>query len=104
MRSKSSKRREHIVAWLINSGNGGLFGNGKDHNDEAGRIKSGDELTMQVDTDAGTLKFWVNGKPHGPGYTSGVRGPLQWATSMYSFEESGTDTVAIVPTPAALQQ
>ena len=36
---------------------------------------------MQVDTDAGTLKFRLDGKPHGPGYTSGVTGPLRWATS-----------------------
>ena len=37
---------------------------------------------MQVDMDAGTLKIWVDGKPHGPGYTSRVTGPLRWATSM----------------------
>ena len=36
--------------------------------------------------DAGTLKFWVDmdGKPHGPGYSSGVTGPLRWgATALY---------------------
>ena len=45
-------------------------------------IESGQVLTMQVDTDAGTLKFWVDGKPHIPGYTSGVTGPLRWATTV----------------------
>ena len=38
---------------------------------------------MQVDMDAGTLKFWVDSKPHGSGYTSGVTGPLRWATTEY---------------------
>ena len=38
---------------------------------------------MQVDTDAGTLKFWLDGKPHGPGFASRVTGPLRWATSVY---------------------
>ena len=40
--------------------------------DEAGKIEVGQVLTMQVDTDADTLMFWLDGKPHGPGYTSGV--------------------------------
>ena len=61
----------------------------------AGEIKSGQVLTMQVDTDARTLKFWVDGKPHGPGYTSGVTGPLRWATSV-GFKGNA---VEIVPTP-----
>ena len=50
---------------------------------------------MQVDTDAGTLKFWLDGKPHGPGYTSGVTGPLRWATTV----ECTGNTVEIVPMP-----
>ena len=39
---------------------------------------------MQVDMDAGTLKLWLYGKPHGPSFGSGVTGPLRWATSVYS--------------------
>ena len=35
-----------------------------------------------MDTDAGTLKFWRDGKPHSPGYTSGVSGPLRWAATV----------------------
>ena len=31
-----------------------------------GKIKSNQVLTIQVNMDAGTLKFWVDGKPHGP--------------------------------------
>ena len=74
---------------------GGLHGNGKEHHDRAGTIEPGQVLAMQVDMDAGTLKFWVDGKPHGPGYTSGVTGPLRWATAL----PSTGNTVEIVPTP-----
>ena len=48
--------------------NGSLWGNRKQGDDAAGVIKSGDVRTMQVDTDAGTLQFWVNGERHGLGY------------------------------------
>ena len=60
----------------------------------AGKIRSGQVLSMQVDTDAGTLQFWVDGKPHGSGYTSGVTGPLRWATNVYF----AGNAVEIVPT------
>ena len=55
---------------------------------------------MQVDLAAGTLKFWLDGKPHGPGWTSGVTGQLRWATSVGDKGSS----VQIVPTPLELQQ
>jgi hypothetical protein len=56
---------------------------------------AGQVLTMQVDLSNGTLKFWVDGKPHGPGFTHGVISPVHWAVTVY---ESG-ETVQIVPTP-----
>ena len=55
----------------------------------------GVNVTMEADRDAGTLKFWVNGKPHGPGWTSGVTGRLRWATTV----GDKTSAVQIVPTP-----
>ena len=58
-------------------------------------MESGQVLTMQVDMDAGTLKFWLDGKPHGPGYTSRVTGPLRWVATDYYTGNS----VEIVPTP-----
>ena len=45
-------------------------------------------LTMQVDLDAGTLKFWVDGKSHGPGWTNGVAGRLRWAACV-GFNTTG---------------
>jgi len=91
--------QDSTVGWFMNSGNGGLCGNGKVDDkkvdDKAGGFSSGQVLTMQVDMDAGTLKFWVDGKPHGPGYTSGVTGPLRWATTL----RNTGNAVEIVPTP-----
>ena len=89
---------DNTEAWYMYNENGSLHGNGKE-GDGAGKIKEGQVLTMQVDLDAGTLKFWLDGKPHGPGFTSGVTGRLRWATSV-SFKGN---TVQIVPTPLELQ-
>ena len=47
---------------------------------------------MQVDMDTGTLEFWVDGNPHDPGYTSGVTGPLRWATTV---TYQGNDAVIV---------
>ena len=80
--------RESTVGWFMNSDNGGLYGNGKCYDDEAGRIEPGQVLIMQVDTDAGTLKFIVDGKLHGPGYTSGVTGLLRWAICVINKKDS----------------
>ena len=76
------------------SGDGGLCGNGKDIADGVGSIEPGQVLLMQVDMDERTLKFWVDGKPHGPDYTSGVTGPLRWAVIV----AKDGNTVEIVPT------
>ena len=78
---------------------GYLYGNGKDEDEIADYIKEGQVLTMQVGLDAGTLKFWLDGKPHGHGFTSGVTGRLRWATSV---ARKG-NTVQIVPTLLELQ-
>ena len=83
------------TAWFIISDNGSLYGIGKYNDDEAGEIKSGQVLSMQVDTDAGTLKFWVDGRSRGPDYTSGVTGLLQWTVTV----RGKSNAVEIVPTP-----
>ncbi len=83
------------TGWFIYAEVGGLFGNGRYNEKEAGRVLPGQVVTMQADLDEGTLRFWVDGKHHGPGYTDGVTGPLQWAVTMI---DQG-DTVQIVPIP-----
>ena len=91
--------KKNTEAWYMYSVYGSLCGNGKFNEDDAGEINDGQVLTMQVDLDAGTLKFWLDGKPHGPGWTSGVTGRLRWATCV-AYKGN---TVQIVPTPLELQ-
>ena len=83
------------AGWFMNSASGSLWGNGKGGHNLAGKINSGQILTIEADLDKGTLRFWVAGKPHGPGYTSGVTGRLRFATNVYCKDNS----VQIVPTP-----
>ena len=86
---------DSTTGWFMYTGDGGLYGNGKYGDDPAGQVWNGQVLTMQVDLDKGTLRFWVDGKPHGPGYTHGVTGPVQWAVSVRNIG----DSAEIVPTP-----
>ena len=50
---------------------------------------------MVADLDKGTLRFWLDGQPHGPGWSSGVKGKLRWGVSMLYAGLA----VQIVPTP-----
>ena len=75
--------RQMSSAWMMGTVSGRLFGNGKCGDDHAGAIDPGQLVTMEVDLNAGTLRFWVDGKPHGPGWTSGVAGPLRWAVHLH---------------------
>ena len=86
--------RESTDAWYMSS-NGGLWGNGKDGDDSAGKINEGQIVSMEADLDKGTLRFWVDGKPHGPGWGSGVTGRLRWAACLYRKGAA----FKIVPTP-----
>ena len=81
--------------WFICSFGGGLYGNGHVAAHQAGGIGPDGVVTMEADLDAGTLKFWLDGKPHGPGYMSGVRGRMRWAICSY-YTGNGAQ---IVPTP-----
>ena len=83
------------TGWFMESYDGRLYGNGKQNDDEADKIHSGQILTIEADLDKGTLRFWVAGKPRGPGYTSGVTGRLRFATTVFCKSNS----VQIVPTP-----
>jgi hypothetical protein len=69
--------------WFIDAGNGDLFGNGKQGNDQAGGYKQGDRVGVLLDLDNGSLRFFKNGVEHGPGYAAGsVTGPVVAAVQM----------------------
>jgi hypothetical protein len=77
---------------------GRLSGNGMPGSFNAGRIIDGQILSLELDLDAGTLRFWRGGVPHGPGFT-GITGQVRWAASM-CYEGSA---LQIIKTPE-LQQ
>ena len=87
-------KRDSTNAWYMGI-SGSLFGNGKEVSDRAGNINEGQIISMVADLDKGTLRFWLDGQPHGPGWSSGVKGKLRWSVAMW-YE--GT-AIQIVPTP-----
>jgi len=91
---KEQYHKESTDAWYMYD-YGPLYGNGKHDDDNAGQIKEGQIVSMEADLDKGTLRFWVDGKPHGPGWGSGVTGRLRWAVCL--GDKGGA--VEIVPTP-----
>jgi hypothetical protein len=69
-------------AYYIGTGSGGLYGNGKQHDDKQGRFAVGDRVGVLLDLDAGWLRFYRNGERYGPGFTEGVTGPLVRAAQL----------------------
>jgi hypothetical protein len=63
-------------AYFIDVGDGCLFGNGKEDDDQQGQFAEGDRVGVLLDLEEGWLRFYRNGKRCGPGYTEGVTGPL----------------------------
>jgi hypothetical protein len=91
---KDHAQRSSTDAWYMYD-TGSLYGNGKFGDDYAGDINEGQIVSMEADLEKGTLRFWVDGKQHGPGFVSGVEGRVRWAVNMYSKGEAAE----IVPTP-----
>ena len=87
--------------WFIDCANGDLHGNGANGSDAAGSFESGDRLGCRLDLRAGTLAFFKNDVPHGPGHT-GVVAPVKRCIEMSS--EKGTSVTVLegsVAVPAA---
>jgi hypothetical protein len=75
--------RECTEGWFMYSGNGTLWGNGKEANDDAGHCKQGDRVGVLLDLNNGSLLFFKNGIQLGPGYAAGsVTGPVMAAVEM----------------------
>jgi hypothetical protein len=70
--------------WFMGIHNGMMYGNGCDGDNYGhGRINKGQTLTIQLDTDAGSLKFWRDGQCINDAWRRGVKGALRWAFSTY---------------------
>jgi hypothetical protein len=74
-------------------GDGGLWGNGKNCADEQGEFAEGDRVGVLLDLDAGWLRFFLNGRRCGPGFTEGVTGPLVRAAQV----TGAGDTLTVLP-------
>ena len=69
--------------WFMAADYGGLWGNGKEGNDDAGSFEQGDRVGVLLDLDDGSLRFFRNGAQLGPGYAAGsVTGPVVAAVQM----------------------
>jgi hypothetical protein len=75
--------------WFIENGTGSLCGNGKNYEHEAGWYRKGDRVGVLLNLDDGSLRFFKNGRRHGPGYPAGsVTGPVVAAVQMGSENDS----------------
>jgi hypothetical protein len=69
--------------WFVDAAYGALYGNGKDHDDDAGDYEQGDRVGVLLDLNNGSLLFFKNGVQHGSGYPAGsVTGPVVAAVEM----------------------
>ena len=77
-------------AWYLAADNGSLNGNGKEDDDIQGKIKIGDRVGVLVDLDGGeggdggSVRFFVNGSEYGPGFKSGVTGPVVLGVEIFA--------------------
>jgi hypothetical protein len=76
-------KRECTDGWCRYAVDGALYGNGKEDGYEPGACKQGDRVGVLLDLDNGSLRFFKNGRKHGPGYAAGsVIGPVVAAVQM----------------------
>jgi hypothetical protein len=87
--------------YFIFGGNGGLYGNGKQHADLQGKFATDDRIGVLLDLDAGWMRFYRNCKQCGPGFTEGVTGPLVCAAQ---FGGSAGDKVTVLPGAVAPEE
>jgi hypothetical protein len=82
-------QRECTDGWFILAGNGTLYGNSKEYDDEAGGYKQSDRVGVLLDLDSGFLRFFKNGVQNGPGYPAGsVTGPVVAAVQIIDKDAS----------------
>jgi len=68
--------------WYLCANDGSLCGKGKSFEDKQGQLDVGDRVGVLVNLDngaggdGGSVRFFVNGAEYGPGFKSGVIGPV----------------------------
>jgi hypothetical protein len=86
--------------WYMDTGSGGLGGCGVWNVHSVGEVRRGDRLGLLLDLNAKTLRFYLNGHIHGPGF-SNVTGPLVRTVNIKSpGQKILLDTGATQPPPA----
>jgi hypothetical protein len=94
--------RECTDGWFIDAVAGSLWGNGKQHDDEAGQYKQGGRVGVLLDLGNGSLRFFKNGVEHGPGYAAGsVTGPVVAAVQMM-YESTSVRLLPNAEAPAGV--
>jgi hypothetical protein len=97
-RKKNYAKGKHDKGWFIRIGNGSLYGNGKDADDQAGGYHVGDRVGVLLSLEDGSLRFFKNGVQHGPGYPAGsVTGPVVHALQVHN--ERTTTRQRLLPNP-----
>jgi hypothetical protein len=87
--------------WFIDTYGAHLFGNGKEHDDRADPIDEGDRVGVLLDLDEGSLRFFVNGVQHGPGYPAdSVTGPVVCAVQLPEDAGPWQPSVRLLPQDA----
>merc|ERR1711865_1295477 len=90
-------------AWYLYAHDGGLVGNGKNWSDQQGKLKVGDRVGVLVDLDGGeggdggSVRFFVNGSEYGPGFKSGVTGPVVLGVQLNNLFRQRLSTVTLLP-------
>ena len=74
-------------AWYLHPYSGGLYGQGKSNESPQGKLAVGDRVGVLLNLDEGWLRFYVNGKVFGPGFPSGVTGPVVIAVELIHVGE-----------------
>jgi hypothetical protein len=81
--------RDCTDGWFMDAGDGTLWGNGKQDDDEAGDYVKGDRVGVLLDLGGGSLRFFKNGAQHSPGHAAGsVTGPVVAAVQMLDLNAS----------------
>jgi hypothetical protein len=91
---------DNETSWFMHTYDGALLGPDGMHKwyqkapgekyDSNGGFEIGGKLGILVNLDEGTIDFYRNGIKHGPGFTSGVTGPLVRAASLVIWGDEVT--------------